>query len=413
MLLGLTISSLSFLVLDRLGAMLIDHYLFQSNYIQKKNTYYISKLETYVAQEKLSTKDSKLLNDWVKDQEILTVEIYKNDIQVFTSYDPNREESANRIEISDESWVSYAQVPFRDGTADVMITGVYAYQLRLYARIVTFLLCFVILLFIVLMGIKKKVTYIRRLSQDLEILEGGNLDYAVQVKGADELADLAQGIDNMRHSFQKLVETEAAIVKENHRVITEMSHDLRTPITSILLYLEIIKNTPDISNTRLRQYLETVEQKAQQMKQVSENLFTYSLDVRDNSDESELPLSHAIEVVCEGLQLQGFRVEVDASEEITDQNLPSEYLLRVFDNIQSNIEKYGHHDFPVQLELKEEQDKLVLSVSNRIKETLPFGNGIGLKSIERLMHQLGGYHTIETSQGCFTICLYFPTEVER
>ena len=80
------------------------------------------------------------------------------------------------------------------------------------------------------------------LHDEIEILEGGSLDYPITVKGKDELSELAEGLDCMRVSFQGMIEREANIVQENQKMITEMSHDIRTPVTSIMLYTEILKN---------------------------------------------------------------------------------------------------------------------------------------------------------------------------
>ena len=52
---------------------------------------------------------------------------------------------------------------------------------------------------------------------------------------------LAEGIENMRKSFQRMIHKETEIVRENQKIVTEMSHDLRTPITSIMLYTELLE----------------------------------------------------------------------------------------------------------------------------------------------------------------------------
>lgn len=408
LLLSSVLAAICYVVLDRIGMSVIDYYIYDGRYVEEQNAHYISKLVEFVDKEKIATSDSKKLDVWVKEQEILTLEIYKNNIQVFTSNDPNKEESANRIEMSEESWIGYAQVQFADGAADVMVTGIYSYQLRLYTRIFVIILSFIFLIVVVLLGIRRKVEDIRRLSHDLEILEGGNLDYQIHVKGRDELADLAQGVESMRLSFRNLVQTEADIVKKNQKVITEMSHDLRTPVTSILLYLEIIKNKPNMEPDLLQHYLGIIEQKAQQMRQVSENLFSYSLVAEEMTLTHLLPLSHAVEVMCEGLTLQGLSVEVVAEEELMDIELPSDSILRIMDNLQSNIIKYGDPAFPVRIGLKEDEKWLELSVSNKIGErSLSASNGIGLQSIERMVVQLGGDYAVHEEQGWFCVCIHF------
>ena len=121
------------------------------------------------------------------------------------------------------------------------------------------------------------MAYILQLKDEIEILEGGSLDYPITVKGKDELAALAKGLDNMRKSFAGLIDQEGKMVQENQRIITEMSHDLRTPVTSIILYTEILKKGTYKDQEQQREYIEKIGQKAQRMKQLTDNLFEYSL----------------------------------------------------------------------------------------------------------------------------------------
>src|SRR5699024_3208320 len=194
--------------------------------------------QNYIDQNHLSSRDAQELNDWVKSQKILYVQIYKDGIRVFDSAYPNEEIWEAEIEATDQEWETIYTLTFSDGTAQVSVVGNYAYQIFIYVYIAEIVICFGIFLLLVLLGIRKRMGYIRKLSQEVEILEGGSLDYPITVKGNDELATLAFGLDSMRKSFQELLNQEAKMVQENQRIVTEMSHDLRTPITSILLYTE-------------------------------------------------------------------------------------------------------------------------------------------------------------------------------
>lgn len=133
----------------------------------------------------------------------------------------------------------YHPVTFADGKAGVGISGMYAYQFYNYALTAELAVCFFLFLAFVILGIRTKIRDILTLSREIEILEGGSLDYEITVKGKDEMGAQAEGLENMRLSFRSMIEREAAIVQENQKAVTEMSHDLRTPVTSILLYTEI------------------------------------------------------------------------------------------------------------------------------------------------------------------------------
>ena len=74
---------LLFSALDFAGEYLVSIYLEKTDYIEKKNLQYIHKLQKYVDQEGISTRDTEKLNDWVKKQQLLFIQIYKDEIQVF------------------------------------------------------------------------------------------------------------------------------------------------------------------------------------------------------------------------------------------------------------------------------------------------------------------------------------------
>ena len=77
-------------------------------------------------------------------------------------------------------------------------------------------------------------------SRLFKFLEGGNLDYKITVSGKNELSSLAKGLDDMRIAFKEKNDNEIQMLKANKRIITEMSHDLRTPLTSVMLYSDIL-----------------------------------------------------------------------------------------------------------------------------------------------------------------------------
>lgn len=212
--------------------------------MEGQNRKYAQKLQKYVDRQGLSMKDGEALSQWVKKQNILYVQIYKDNILVFDSAYPEEEIWEEEIAARDYELDYHSSVNFSDGTGEVYMIGGYAYQYYNYALAGELLLCFGLFLVLVLYGIRRKMAYILQLRDEIEILEGGSLDYPITIKGKDELAALASGLDNMRKSFAGLIEQEGKMVQENQRIITEMSHDLRTPVTSIILYTEILKKVP-------------------------------------------------------------------------------------------------------------------------------------------------------------------------
>lgn len=405
-----------FSALDFAGEYLVSIYLEKTDYIEKKNLQYIHKLQEYVNKESISTRDTEKLNDWVKKQQLLFIQIYKDEIQVFDSEYPDQEIWEEEITAGNYSWENYYMVDFTDGTAEVSITGAYTYQLYNYMVIGELTLSFVFFLVFVLLGIRRKIAYIRKLSDEIELLEGGSLEYKITVKGKDELAALAEGLDSMRLSFGNLIRQEAEMVQENQRIVTEMSHDLRTPITSIMLYTEILKKGKYEKEEQLQEYLDKIEQQARRMKQLSDHLFEYSLTA--GGKEIELEEAEQYEVLfydlfsdtCNYLKKKGFQVVFHVKWVNCLLKISTDYVMRILDNVTSNIVKYADPSVPVEIFSVEEGRMAGFSFENKIRELeeKEESTEIGIQNMKNMMQKMGGKCIAEIKDERFRLTLLFP-----
>ena len=93
---------------------------------------------------------------------------------------------------------------FSDGEADIVLLGIFDYQFYSSALIVEILLAFIVFLFLSILGIKKGIQYIQKLQAEINVMEGGALDHPITVKGEDELAKLAEGLERLRISTNEI-----------------------------------------------------------------------------------------------------------------------------------------------------------------------------------------------------------------
>ena len=143
-----------------------------------------------------------------------------------------------------EKLTQYAQnhshpVKFSDGEGRVIIDGFYSsryYDLLYFG----FARCNPHLLIIVLLGIRQSLRYLKTLHQEIHILEG-KLDYEMTIKGHDELAMIAKSIEDLRKAFLDKLKAIEELQAESRSLVTEMSHDMRTPLTSLIMNLEFAK----------------------------------------------------------------------------------------------------------------------------------------------------------------------------
>lgn len=405
-----------FFAINLAGEHLIDAYLEKTDYIEKKNQAYAKKLRKYVKKEGLSTRDIDKLNAWTRKQQILFVCVYKDDILVFDSQYPEQELWEENIAAENYDWESYYFIDFEDGTAEVTIMGAYDYQIRNYVVTGEIGLAFVFFLGFVLLGIRRRIDYIRKLSEEIEILEGGNLEYEITVKGKDELAGLAEGLDSMRISFRSLIRQEAEMARENQRIVTELSHDLRTPITSILLYTEILKKGKYENSGQIREYLDKIEQKAHRMKQLTDHLFEYSLVAGEKEIQLEEPkpcedlFYDLFSDTCSYLEQRGFQVDFRVEWSERSLRISTDYVMRILDNITSNLVKYAEPSASVVISSVEKGNLVGFCFQNRIRrlEEKPESTGIGIQNIRNMMQKMGGECTVKKEGEVFELILLFP-----
>lgn len=189
---------------------MIDSYQDNPDLVQRNNEKYIEKLQKYVTEQKLSSRDSKKLDAWINNNRLIYLQIKKGSEWVYFS----------DIDIDEADWEAYElgvypqqrsyTVSFSDGDTQVFIIGMYSYDAYMIALLIDIVLAFLLFMVLTMFGIRRKIQYINQLGRDIEILEGGNLAYEVHLRGNDELTELARGLNAMRVSFKNQIEAVTA-----------------------------------------------------------------------------------------------------------------------------------------------------------------------------------------------------------
>ena len=404
------------MIVNHISDYAVENYYASSGYEKMQDQKYLSRLQSYISENQVSYKDTEKLKKWVKKQQILILRVYVNDKKVFDSDYPDKELWEEDIESDEYDWETYYSVKFADGTARIGIIGFYEYQLYTYVFVTELASSFVLFLALVLLGIRKKMKYISKLSDEIEILEGGSLDYKISVKGKDELSVLAEGLENMRLSFLDMINQETQMVSENNRIITEMSHDLRTPITSIMLYAEILKKGNYKNERQQMEYLEKIDKKARRMKQLTDHLFEYALV--SGGKEIELESPETCEVIfydllsetCSYLMQKGFETDFQVEWPEKNMRVYTEYIVRILDNISSNIIKYADPQYKICISSVCEGNMIGFGFENRVLllEEKNDSTGVGLQSIKNMMKKMYGDCRIMQENEHFSIKILFP-----
>ncbi|MFV0396351.1 MAG: histidine kinase dimerization/phospho-acceptor domain-containing protein, partial [Coprobacillaceae bacterium] len=134
----------------------------------------------------------------------------------------------------------YETVRFKDVSAEVLVNTFHPFKVSSYYFYFSIILSILIFLLPTLIFVRKKMKHINQIHKEVSAMEEGNLDTALSIKGDDEIASLSKQIDSLRIALAENIEKEEESRHANYDLISAMSHDLRTPLTTLNGYLEII-----------------------------------------------------------------------------------------------------------------------------------------------------------------------------
>lgn len=313
---------------------------------------------------------------------------------------------------ADEAMV---EVPCVDGTAYVTFFMSYEYHESM-TRVISAVLGFICVLLIVFPYICRIIRRVGKLSRDMEILAGGDLNYQVAVSGRDELAQLGRSMEEMRLSVLEQIGREREAVQANTQLITALSHDLRTLLTKLTGYLEILQYGKCPPEERSA-YLERAREKAGQLREMSDELFRYFQVAQEPAARSKpqalsgpVLLGQILGEQCLDLQAQGLSIAVPDIQGSWQAMLRPEDMVRVFDNLFSNLRKYADPAQEIRMSWAEEGETFILTLDNAVRTggSEAESRGFGLPTARMLMARNGGSLEYAGYEGRWRTTLRFP-----
>lgn len=250
-------------------------------------------------------------------------------------------------------------------------------------------------------------------------MASGDLKTALPQYSKDEIGILAAELDKLRITLDDTLRQEQESRQANRDLITAMSHDLRTPLTILTGYLEVLKlkKSPDMQE----EYLNRCLQKTKDIKEMTDRMFEYALIFEETETPSLEPLDFSffherLRESIEFIHLAGFACEEESP--LADfQDTPyftgdATMIKRIFNNLFSNILKYGDKSEPVQICLTSDTQELKIILKNKIKAEHSDieSNHIGLRSVEKMMSLLNGRILYSEKNHEFAVQLTFSAD---
>lgn len=247
--LGLLCGAL-FLVLHTTVGSALESYVYSSDFLSNVTEKRVNDLQEYVTENQVSATDSQAISQWMRGKPLTLMEIYRSNVLVYSSYASYSLAveggdftwtATEGEETPTYDWISYYTVDFADGEGEVVLYSNELYRYSTYATMVEIILCAALFLLGFLIAFQRTVSYMRQISLEIQAMEGGDLNRPITVRGDNDLTALAESLDAMRLAFRAQQEREASTYAANQALISQMSHDLRTPLTTLLIYTEILR----------------------------------------------------------------------------------------------------------------------------------------------------------------------------
>lgn len=275
-------------------------------------------------------------------------------------------------------------------------------------------------LFIKIYLMKKSVREIEeKLSEKLRT----ETNTLIDISSRDE--DLRKLADTLNVELRRLREERWRFKqgdKELKDAVTNISHDLRTPLTAVCGYLDLLKKE-EKSETAVG-YLNIIENRTQVMRELTEELFDYSLLSSAEEEKKEsvclnAALEESIASFYGAIRQSGIEPEISITERRIERNLDAMALTRIFGNIINNAMKYSDGDFKV--ELKEDGTIIFSNSAKNLNsvaaerlfdrfytvETGRNSTGLGLSISKLLTERMGGKIRAEYQEGRLIIFVVF------
>lgn len=276
--------------------------------------------------------------------------------------------------------------------------------------------------------------YLNRIMKQTQEMAAGRLTSEIKVKGKSIFAKHAANLNALREGVRHSMSEQAKSERLKTELITNVSHDLRTPLTSIITYTDLLKN-PNLTDEERKQYIDVLDKKSARLKTLIEDLFEVSKMASGNIKitKQQLDLTLLMKQLIgeheEEFAKSNFELRVSMPEQPLFAYVDGQKMWRAIDNLLVNAMKYSLEGTRIYLTLKQTGSTAEITVKNVSKYELAEnvqelterfkradtsrhtdGSGLGLAIAQSIVDLHDGRLTIEVDGDLFKVTVLVPME---
>lgn len=287
---------------------------------------------------------------------------------------------------------------------------------------------------------RKSLKYIGKIAVAVQNISEGDLNTEIEVLGDDEFSMIAANLNRMEADIRELMDKERESERTKNELITNVAHDLRTPLTSIIGYLELLSKGIPIPQEMQQKYIEIVYTKAKRLEKLIEDLFGFTKVGKVSMNVGNVDIVKLLGQILE--EFYPSFADNDLVYELVS-NVPAKtitadgnLLARLFDNLINNAIKYGAEGKKVLVKILAEEEIVTISVTNfgyvipadelplifnkfyrveQSRSTSTGGTGLGLAIAKNIVDMHGGTIAVTSDLNgtVFTVKLKVNFDVNR
>ena len=329
------------------------------------------------------------------------------------------------------------------GNRGKMLLMVQAIEKQHTAVVLLYLILGILLFSVTFMILQEPyIRYISRISEAVQNISEGNLNTVIDVIGDDEFSSMAANLNHMAADIKELMEKERESERTKNELITNVAHDLRTPLTSIIGYLELLAGNQQVPADMQHKYIEIAYGKSRRLQKLIEDLFGFTklncgkIAMHVGQIDIVKLLGQLVEEAYPNFVEKGLSYDLQSNVPAKIINADGNLLARLFDNLIGNAIKYGADGKRVLVKIHAEGETVTVSVTNygyvipadelplifnkfyRVEQSRSSstgGTGLGLAIAKEIVDMHGGTISVASDLNgtVFTVKLQVDFDVDK